>query len=83
MPPDVEWDGKQLKARLYQTVSQVFINDDEKDRLETTFGLRSFQFTTTNGFLLNGKQVRIKGVCLHQDYGALGTALNLRALERQ
>ena len=37
----------------------------------------------TNGFLLNGKRVPINGVCNHHDLGALGTAINTRALERQ
>ena len=36
-----------------------------------------------NGFLLNGKRVQLNGVCDHSDLGALGTAINTRALERQ
>lgn len=53
------------------------------DVVETPFGIRTIQFTATNGFLLNGARVPIQGVCLHHDFGALGTALNLRAMERQ
>ena len=41
------------------------------------------QFTAREGFLLNGKRVQINGTCNHHDLGALGAALNERALERQ
>jgi beta-galactosidase len=53
------------------------------DRYETPFGIRTIQFTVTNGFLLNGERLPIKGVCLHDDLGPLGMALNTRARERQ
>jgi beta-galactosidase len=69
--------------RLYRAVSRVFVNGQEVDSLETPFGLRTFQFTADNGFLLNGERVPIQGVCLHHDFGALGAAFNLRAAERQ
>jgi beta-galactosidase len=38
---------------------------------------------STTGFLLNGERVPLNGVCDHHDLGALGTAINVRALERQ
>ncbi len=50
---------------------------------ETPFGLRTIKFTADNGFLLNGERVPLNGVCDHHDLGALGSALNTRALERQ
>ena len=53
------------------------------DSYETPFGIRTIQFTANNGFLLNGKRVAIKGVCDHHDLGSLGSAINVRALERQ
>ena len=53
------------------------------DRYETPFGIRTIQFTADNGFLLNGKRVPLNGVCDHHDLGALGAAINTRALERQ
>ncbi len=53
------------------------------DTRETTFGIRAFQFTPYNGLLLNGSRVQINGVCNHHDLGPLGTAVNVRALERQ
>ena len=53
------------------------------DRYETPFGIRTIHFDPDQGFLLNGEHVRINGVCDHHDLGALGTAINPRALERQ
>jgi beta-galactosidase len=53
------------------------------DRVETVFGIRTIKFDVNSGFFLNGEHVRIQGVCDHHDLGPLGSALNLRALERQ
>jgi beta-galactosidase len=53
------------------------------DRYETPFGIRTIKFTADNGFLLNGQRVPLNGVCDHHDLGALGSAINSRALERQ
>jgi beta-galactosidase len=53
------------------------------DNYDTVFGIRTIQFTTDNGFLLNGERVALNGVCDHHDLGALGSAINTRALERQ
>lgn len=49
----------------------------------TPFGIRTIRFTPEDGFFLNDKPVRIKGVCGHHDAGCLGTAVNRRAIERQ
>ena len=53
------------------------------DAYETPFGIRTIEFTADRGFLLNGERVPLNGVCDHHDLGALGTAINARALERQ
>jgi beta-galactosidase len=53
------------------------------DSYETPFGIRTIQFTSDNGFLLNGRRVPLNGFCEHHDLGALGAAINIRALERQ
>jgi beta-galactosidase len=50
---------------------------------ETEIGIREARFTPDSGFILNGRRVRIQGVCNHHDFGLLGTALNEKALERQ
>lgn len=61
----------------------VKIGDQTVDSYNTPFGFRTLQFTAREGFLLNGKRVQINGTCNHHDLGALGAALNERALERQ
>jgi len=53
------------------------------DNYTTPFGIRGFEFNAAKGFFLNGKSVKINGVCNHQDLGCLGSAINTRALERQ
>jgi beta-galactosidase len=53
------------------------------DRVVTPFGLRTIAHTVSDGFLLNGERVPLNGVCNHHDLGALGAAVNERALERQ
>jgi beta-galactosidase len=53
------------------------------DRYVTPFGVRTIAFDRQRGFLLNGRQLKLHGVCLHHDLGALGAAVNRRATERQ
>lgn len=68
---------------LYRTVISISIGPDIIDKYETNFGFRTLEFTPRDGFLLNGKRVQIQGVCNHHDLGALGSAFNTRAAERQ
>ena len=75
------WDVD--SPRLYTAVTQIRQNGKSVDTVETVFGIRTVQFTAGNGFLLNGKRVPLNGVCNHHDLGALGAAVNVRALERQ
>jgi beta-galactosidase len=78
--PDL-WDIEQ--PELYTAISEVRINGLLSDRYETSFGIRYFNFDAENGFSLNGKPLKILGVCNHHDLGSLGSAINYRALERQ
>jgi beta-galactosidase len=71
------------KPNRYVVVTSVSQDGKILDSYETPFGIRTIQFTVDNGFLLNGKRVPINGVCDHSDLGALGSAINTRALERQ
>jgi beta-galactosidase len=68
---------------LYKLVTRLNIFGIQTDEYTTTVGIRSFTFDVNKGFILNGKHVKINGVCNHHDLGALGTAVNERALERQ
>jgi len=67
----------------YVAVSTVLDKGRTVDVVETPFGIRTIAFDAQKGFLLNGQRLPIQGVCDHHDLGALGTAINTRALERQ
>jgi beta-galactosidase len=75
------WDLKNPKTYLAATIIEQ--NGKLLDFYDTTFGIRTIKFDADKGFLLNGEHVRLNGVCNHHDLGALGTAINTRALERQ
>lgn len=68
---------------MYSTITRVFMNGKQTDEYTTPFGIRHFSFDAMKGFFLNGKQTKIKGVCMHHDLGCLGAAVNHRAIERQ
>lgn len=55
----------------------------QTDSEDVSFGIRTFQFTTDDGFHLNGQRVQLFGVNLHHDQGPLGAVFNVRAMERQ
>ena len=67
----------------YVLATTIEQNGKPVDHYETPFGVRTIEFTGTNGFLLNGQRVPLDGVCDHADLGALGTVVNVRGLERQ
>lgn len=68
---------------LYKIITQIKQNGKIVDEYETPVGIRYFSFDAEKGFFLNGKSVKIKGVCNHHDLGCLGAAVNTRAIERQ
>ncbi len=68
---------------LYFAVLQVFQNNVLKDEQTIRFGIRKIEFKADEGFFLNGKVTKFKGVCLHHDLGPLGAAVNKAALRRQ
>ena len=53
------------------------------DEKETHFGIRYYTFADDGSFLLNGEKLEIRGVNMHHDLGALGAAVNSRAIGRQ
>jgi beta-galactosidase len=67
---------------LYKAVIKIK-TIDLVDEYSTTFGIRYFHFDKDKGFFLNGKPLKILGVCNHHDLGALGAAVNTKAIERQ
>lgn len=68
---------------LYKVVTEIKSGNKTVDRVETSVGIRSIRFDASNGFLLNGKRVILKGGCIHNDNGPLGAAAIDRAEERK
>ncbi|MEJ5963131.1 beta-galactosidase GalB [Pedobacter immunditicola] len=68
---------------LYKVVTKIFSGNTLRDHYETPLGIRYFKFDPVKGFFLNGEPLKILGVCNHHDLGALGAAVNTRAIERQ
>ena len=68
---------------LYSIVTRLIRDHRVIDEYTTRTGIRSFRFDTRQGFLLNGQPLKILGVCLHHDLGALGAAVNTSAIRRQ
>jgi len=68
---------------LYTLKSSMKVDETVIDGTITPFGIRTLQFDPNKGFLLNGKQLKIKGVCLHHDAGCLGAAVPEKVLERR
>lgn len=58
-------------------------NDNILDNTSVKFGARTIEFTAEHGFFLNGRHVKLYGVCNHHDLGSLGAAVNVAALRRQ
>jgi beta-galactosidase len=67
----------------YLAVSAIEEQGRVVDEYETPFGIRTVAFSPEHGFVLNGDRIALNGVCNHHDLGALGSAINTRALERQ
>ncbi|MGC9970955.1 MAG: glycoside hydrolase family 2 TIM barrel-domain containing protein [Bryobacteraceae bacterium] len=68
---------------LYYARSVVFVDGQAVDDYVTWFGIREVRFDKDKGFLLNGRAVKMKGVCLHHDAGAVGAAVPDRVLQRR
>ncbi len=68
---------------LYLVKQSVYENGRLIDDYRIETGIRYFHFDPLKGFFLNGEFLKIKGVCMHHDLGALGAAINVRAMERQ
>ncbi|WP_343706742.1 sugar-binding domain-containing protein [Flavobacterium sp.] len=60
---------------LYELKTTVLQDGKEIDKTVTQTGFRNFTFDPNNGFALNGKWMKVKGVCLHHDAGVLGSAV--------
>lgn len=68
---------------LYIVRTEVKIDEQVVDTYDTEYGFRYFKFDANSGFSLNGTNMKLKGVCMHHDQGALGAEAWERAIERQ
>jgi beta-galactosidase len=68
---------------LYRVRSTVRQADRVVDEYDTPVGIREAVFDADKGFLLNGKQVKLNGVCLHHDAGCVGAAVPDAVWERR
>ena len=78
-------DGERRRAlwsleqrNLYKLVTEVESGGAVIDRYETPFGIRTCKFDAEKGFFLNGKSVKLKGTCNHQDHAGVGAAASRR-----
>ena len=69
--------------QLYTVVTELLSGEETCDTYETEFGFRWYTFDSTNGFSLNGSALKLNGVCLHHDLGALGAAAETEAMRRR
>lgn len=60
---------------LYTVETRLYVDGEETDSYETRTGFRTFELDPNKGLFLNGKHVKIKGVCAHQDFGLTGKAV--------
>ncbi len=68
----------------YLYTLKVFMNaGGDTDEETIRFGIRDIAFTPEEGFLLNGRRLKLNGVCEHHDLGALGAAFNKCAMRRK
>jgi len=63
------------ERNLYTLVSEVRVGGEVVDRYQTRFGIRSIKMDPSQGLLLNGKPVKVRGTCNHQDHAGVGAAL--------
>ena len=75
------WDV--ARPAMYQAAIRVRESGDTVDEETTPFGIRVSRFDPATGFWLNGRNLKIKGVALHHDGGALGASVPLSIWERR
>ncbi|WP_058303209.1 glycoside hydrolase family 2 TIM barrel-domain containing protein [Gorillibacterium timonense] len=68
---------------LYQARTTIIYDGKAHDSFSTTFGIREIRLDACSGLFLNGKRLKLKGVCLHHDLGCLGAAYQDTAMKRR
>ena len=71
------------KGILYKAIARIRSGKTILDDETVNFGIREFHFDANTGFWLNGKNFKVKGVCIHHDGSAFGAAVPLAVWERR
>lgn len=80
---EVQFEAAVKESKLWRpqtpnlyTLATTIISDGKENSYEEKVGIRTFAFTADNGFILNDTEnLKLKGVCLHEDAGCFGTAV--------
>ncbi|MDQ1914126.1 glycoside hydrolase family 2 TIM barrel-domain containing protein [Paenibacillus sp. GD4] len=75
------WDGVE-RPYLYTATVTIAIDGQIRDSREIEIGFRTIEVSTDKGLLLNGKPVKLNGVCRHQDFGGVGNAITREHMDR-
>ena len=90
MAPIKEWDNIEYSGELvledialwdldhpylYSAVIRLYLGDTVCDDYMVKFGIRDMKFDCDSGFYLNGKNIRIKGLCCHHDHAGVGIGI--------
>ncbi len=73
------WDTE--NPYLYKLETNIYIGGALTDTVITSFGIRDIRFDADKGFFLNGKNIKIKGLCCHHDHTGIGIAQNASIIE--
>lgn len=71
------------EPNLYKIISKLQLNNEDIEVISQNIGFRKVELDPNKGFILNGKGLKLNGVCEHHDLGALGTAFNKEAMRRR
>ncbi|HEY4787620.1 MAG TPA: glycoside hydrolase family 2 TIM barrel-domain containing protein, partial [Bacteroidales bacterium] len=66
---------------LYKLITSIYMGNELTDKTNTNVGIRNLDFDADKGFSLNGKSMKVKGVCIHHDAGCLGAAVPMEVWE--
>jgi len=81
LPSPQLWSHK--NPYLYKAISVVKQGETVLDEYETVFGIRTVEFCPNRGCLINGERVKLNGICLHHDGGAVGAAVPKKLWHRR
>lgn len=75
------WQGVDDPYR-YRLVVEMLRGGKPIDRVVQDFGIREVRFHPNDGFFLNGRHVRLRGVAIHQDYLGKGWAVTEKEIDQ-